>query len=562
MTEKLHTIPKEALASHIAILAKTGAGKSYGARGVIEHLLDAGSRVCIVDPTGIAWGLKSSATGKSAGYPVVIFGGSHADLPLGATHGETIAEIVGTSNTPTIIDTSQMRIRDRTQFFADFADAIMRKNRGPLHLVIDECHNFMPQGKVPDPQAGMMLSAANNLLSGGRARGLRIMLISQRPAKVHKDALTQVETLVALRLIAPQDRKAIEEWIKDNADMTKGREIISSLATLKTGSGWVWAPELGVLERIDFPRIRTFDSMKAPDHAGDGNGPVLAPIDVEAMSEKLRVVADEAAANDPKKLKARVAELEKKLAAKPVSTVSQVDITEAEQNGFNHAARLGSDNLSAVLEDLLVRFDMAEQTFAMHVIKMIKEMAPDKPITYTVHPQNVKRSPETNRAIENVVKHAARMVRNERDAAESLPVGESATLRACIQYPNGLERSQLTILTGYKRSSRDAYIARLKVRGYLSESGGHVYATEAGSQAMPNAEPLQAFWLQRLPEGERVCLQILIDAHPKDVAREAIDEQSGYKRSSRDAYLSRLAAKELVNESARGRVQASEVLFE
>lgn len=37
---------------HCAIVGRTGAGKSYAAKTVIEYLLDAGRRVCIIDPTG------------------------------------------------------------------------------------------------------------------------------------------------------------------------------------------------------------------------------------------------------------------------------------------------------------------------------------------------------------------------------------------------------------------------------------------------------------------------------------------------------------------------------
>lgn len=308
-----HPIPDAALAQHIAILGKTGSGKTYAAKGVVENILREGGLVCVIDPTGAWHGLRSSATGKSAGFPVVIFGGANADLPLGAAHGEALAEIIGTSSTPAIIDTSLMRVGERTRFFADFADALVRKNKGPLHLVIDEAHLFAPQGKVNDPQSGAMLHAANNLVSLGRSRGLRIILITQRPAKLHKDSLTQVETLVALRLIAPQDRKAVEEWIKDNADEKKGREIIESLATLPTGQGWVWAPEIKLLERVTFPKIRTFDTSRAPDADQAGAGVVLAPIDRGAIEQRLQVVAADALANDPKALKAEVAKLKREL---------------------------------------------------------------------------------------------------------------------------------------------------------------------------------------------------------------------------------------------------------
>lgn len=116
-------------------------------------------------------------------------------LELGYQTGEALAEIIGTSSTPAILDTSLMKVSARTRFFADFADALVRRNKGPLQLIIDEAHLFAPQGKVNDPQSGAMLHAANNLVSLGRSRGLRIILITQRPAKLHKDSLTQVETL-------------------------------------------------------------------------------------------------------------------------------------------------------------------------------------------------------------------------------------------------------------------------------------------------------------------------------------------------------------------------------
>jgi uncharacterized protein len=116
------------------VFGKSGSGKSYAAKGIVEGLLDRGERVCIVDPTGVWFGLKSKASGKSGAYPIVIFGGEHADFPLGQLHGETIAEIVATSNTPAIIDTSLMKVGERTRFFTDFASELLRKNKGPLHL--------------------------------------------------------------------------------------------------------------------------------------------------------------------------------------------------------------------------------------------------------------------------------------------------------------------------------------------------------------------------------------------------------------------------------------------
>lgn len=551
-------IPEAALAQHIAVLGKTGSGKSYAVRGAaVEPLLDEGARVCVVDPTGAWNGLRSSASGTRAGYPVVIFGGNHADLPLGGAHGEAIAEVIGTSSTPSILDTSLMKVGERTRFFADFADGIVRKNKGPLHLVIDEAHLFMPQGKVNDPQSGAMLHAANNMVSLGRSRGLRIILITQRPAKLHKDSLTQAETLIALRLIAPQDRAAVEAWIEDNADDKKAREIISSLATLKTGQGWIWAPELGVLERVTFPKIRTFDSGRAPDGSEAEAAKVLAPIDREAIAARLQTVSAAALADDPKRLRARIAELERAQKAGSAPGPSREDLKAAETRGFEQgqqaamreaskAAALYSKNLRSALHQAVESALSGAPVPALSPVTRAPAMASTAPPRRASAP-----APRSNGLDRR---------------SESLPIGEAAILRACIQYPDGLEREQLTILTGYKRSSRDAYIARAAARGYVT-TAGKIKATEEGLAAMPDAEPLptgealQEFWRARLPEGERKILEVLLKAYPDPVARDDLDEPTGYKRSSRDAYLARLAAKELVSEAGRGMVSAAEQLF-
>ncbi len=75
-------LPEEAVTETFAILGKRGVGKTTTARVLTEELLEVGLPVLILDPTGVWWGLRTSADGRRDGYPVVIFGGDHADVPL------------------------------------------------------------------------------------------------------------------------------------------------------------------------------------------------------------------------------------------------------------------------------------------------------------------------------------------------------------------------------------------------------------------------------------------------------------------------------------------------
>jgi hypothetical protein len=147
--------------------------------------------------------------------------------------------------------------------------------------------------------------------------------------------------------------------------------------------------------------------------------------------------------------------------------------------------------------------------------------------------------------------------------------GERTVLIAIAQYPDGALRDQLTVLTGYKRSSRDTYIQRLSYMGYVTiANGSKLVATDAGVDALgsdfeplPQGDELVRYWFDRLPEGERKILDLLVQAYPDSVDREVLSEKTDYKRSSRDTYLQRLSSRRLVENVGRGEVRASSNLF-
>jgi hypothetical protein len=50
--------------------------------------------MCVIDPTGVWWGMRLLADGCTAAYPVVIFGGVHADLDITEGSEARLARII------------------------------------------------------------------------------------------------------------------------------------------------------------------------------------------------------------------------------------------------------------------------------------------------------------------------------------------------------------------------------------------------------------------------------------------------------------------------------------
>lgn len=310
-------IPDAALDQHKAIIGKTGSGKTYAAKSIVEALVARGRQVCIIDPTGAWWGMRLAADGTSPGLSLVIIGGEHGDVPLAPNSGAAVASLVAERGASVVVDTSGLLVGEYTRWFTDFAGTLFAKCRHPLDLVIDEAHQYMPQDRGgADPQVSRMLHAGNRLMSGGRSRGIRAMLITQRPAKLHKDALTCADTLIAMRVIAPQDRAAIKAWIDGSGDAADGKKVLDSIASLQPGEGWVWYPEGGHMMRSRFPAIATYDSSAAPRH-GAREAPKLGEIRLDDVRGALADAVREAEANDPKRLRARIAELERQARTAP-----------------------------------------------------------------------------------------------------------------------------------------------------------------------------------------------------------------------------------------------------
>lgn len=276
----------------VAIVGKTGSGKTYTAKFVVESFLLYKERVCILDPTGVWWGLRSTKDGKP-GNPVVVFGGDHGDMPLTVDSADALGKLIGTTNMPAVIDMSDFTHAEHARFATRFLEALYIANRLPLRLVVDEADTFAPQN--PQPNEAAMLGRMNAIVRRGRVKGFRPILITQRPQVLAKNVLSQVGALIAMKLTSPQDRKAIGAWIEGQADVEEGKRVLASLPKLERGEGWVWSPSNNYLVCENFPVITTFDSGKTPEVGKPMPVVSLAEVDLTAIRAALAIKAPEPA---------------------------------------------------------------------------------------------------------------------------------------------------------------------------------------------------------------------------------------------------------------------------
>jgi hypothetical protein len=552
------SLPLEAVTQTFAILAVKGSGKSYTASVCAEEMLKAGQQIVVIDMTGAWYGLKSSADGKSDGFPIAVFGGDHADVPLDESAGEVIASAIVEKKFSAILDFSDMRKGQTLRFLAAFLETLYRVNRSPLHLFADEADAYVPQ-KVFGEQA-RTVGAMEDIVRRGRKKGIGCSMITQRPASINKDVLTQCEVLIALRMSHPRDIDAIKEWVNVHSSVSDAKDMIDSLPSLTTGNAYVWSPSwLKVFKKVQIRFRETFDSGATPKPGEAVKVPKkLAAIDIEKLGREISDTVQRKKAEDPKELKKRIYELEKQAKSTPVQKSEQVEVPVLKDAQIDRLNKMFDKVLNGLQEHgvainaIYNQFTQGCSEIRGAIIAIAESKKIQKPIV----------APQPRIIVPTKFAHA-----NEGGSSD-LPIGERKILTALIQFNKPLDRKQLTVLTGYKRSSRDAYIARLSQKGLVQSVGsGSVEATKSGKDTLgdvgqlPTGTDLQQYWLSQLPSGESVILKVLIGQYPNSVERDSLDSETGFKRSSRDAYLARLSAKELVVNAGQGLVIASENLF-
>lgn len=222
ISEDLQIDLKKVIGRCISILGIRGSGKTNTSAVVLEEMLKYKYPMTIVDIDGEYWGLKEK-------YEILVVGNTtNADIQVNVEHARQIAMMSISKNIPVILDMSGFLYEETYEFLLNYMEEIWdlsAKYRKPYEIILEESHEFIPQGTKNDLKEILIRIALR-----GRKRGLGIIILSQRSAKVEKDVLTQAEILFMHKVVHPTDMKVYKEILP-----LPSKEVAKSVSELQVG---------------------------------------------------------------------------------------------------------------------------------------------------------------------------------------------------------------------------------------------------------------------------------------------------------------------------------------
>jgi len=307
------------------VTGKSGSGKSNTASVIAENLLDAGFGMLIVDIDGEYYGLKEE-------YEILHVGADdECDIQVTVDHAEKIASLALEQNVPIILDVSSFLDEDEAeQLLTEVSKQLFakeKKRKQPFLMLVEEVHEWIPE-KGSMGECGKMLIKIGKR---GRKHGLGMVGISQRPADVKKDFITQCDWLVWHRLTWNNDTKVVSRILDS--------EYAAAVEDLDDGEAFMMNDWSESVQRVQFHRKQTFDAGATPG-LDDVERPDLKSVSSDLVSELSEISEETERTED------RIQELREELDRKN----SRIAELETELQDARDMSRMADQFVSALVD--------------------------------------------------------------------------------------------------------------------------------------------------------------------------------------------------------------------
>ncbi|MBE6499620.1 MAG: ATP-binding protein [Methanobrevibacter thaueri] len=122
-----------------------------------------------------------------------------------------------------------------------------------VFYILEEAHILAPQKRDSDSKRWIQRVARE-----GRKFGLGLCLVSQSPKTVDHDALSQMNNMIILRLVEPEDQRHVQ-----SASESLSQDLINQLPSLNVGEAIV----LGLMTKV--PTLVKIDKFQGRTHGDD-----------------------------------------------------------------------------------------------------------------------------------------------------------------------------------------------------------------------------------------------------------------------------------------------------
>ena len=540
----------------IVILANSGGGKSYAIRRIAEQAVKH-IQVIVIDPEGEFSSLREKFD--------FILAGKNADVPVEVRSAAMLATKLLELEKSAIIDLYELHPQERQRYVKLFFEAVVNCPKNlyhPVLIILDEAHEYVPEGKPSEATW-----AVESLASRGRKRGQRLILASQRIAKISKNVTAEANNKLIGRASQDIDMKRAGD------ELGFSKEKLVQLRQLKPGEFFAFGPAISdEIIKLKVGEVKT--SHAKVGYKGSLKAPPPSSVIKKVLGE-LKDLPQEALKelNTIKELKQEITKL--RIHRCPVvKESSKVDVEKAVKEAITKTTRQYDTELARIkkevgevdryiskakylLPDLLPKIITTKEIVSAFKILQKSEVV--------LMDREIKERLDSGLSVQ--------FAKEENGESKALTGGALRMLKVLVsRYPVKLTKAQLGTFADLKSRSGtfSTYLSTLKNQGFITNHGEHLTATEAGIDYLgeqPNppqtSEEVIQLWKNNLTGGAKRMFEILVREYPTAMSKELLGESAGISHTSGtfNTYLSILKSNNIAEIVNGGFIKATEHLF-
>ena len=219
--------PLDFVRDKIFLTGITGSGKSWTGGLLMEEINRVGLQFVCFDVLGAHGGLSQLPNVEELNPK----GGESVNV-------KGLIDRLRKEPTSFVIDISNLALDRQQQLVRDYCDDLLQAKLGKgIMTIFEECQDFVPQQGKPNSFDGIV-----RLCKLGRQNGYGVCLISQRPASVSKEALSQCSTYMIHNLINHRDLKAVEDQMGFGTDKSQVKKVLGGISAAQQGEVVCYSP--------------------------------------------------------------------------------------------------------------------------------------------------------------------------------------------------------------------------------------------------------------------------------------------------------------------------------